>query len=261
MMRKILFFDIDGTIYREGFGLSGGTADALRRCAAAGHILMLSTGRGCSSIPQVVQELPFSGGVFSCGTHVQTAEKVLLDAAVMGSSCQDVIDIMYRNKCPFFVNNSDYIYYDPDYIPDGFEDGIRRMNLKYQGRLRTMKELPGRISKMTAYPQDRGLIPQIAREVSPWFDLIEHREYAYIELVLKGHTKGTGVHLMLEDLRIPREDAYAFGDSKNDLPMLDAVGCGVIMAEAPEEIKGNYFRADSIHNDGIAKALTELGLI
>ena len=258
--KKALFFDIDGTIYREGYGVYESAAAAIRRCAENGHLLYLCTGRGSSSIPDSVLELPFDGGVFGCGTYVHAGGHVLVDAGVMGSACQEVIEILYRNKCPFFVNNSDYIYYDPNYVPSGFDDHIRRMYYAYHGRLRPLSELDGRISKLTAYPEDRSLIPRIARELSPWFDCLEHMEYAYIELVLKGYTKGTGVTLTLDTLGIPREDSYGFGDSANDLPMLEAVGHGIVMDEAPEHVKARFHRAGSIHADGLAQVLGELGL-
>ena len=261
MTKKLLFFDIYGTIYREGYGVYESTAQALQQCAANGHTLMICTGRGASSIPDAVNQLPFDGGVFSCGTYVTAGGQVLCDEAVMGTHCRDVIDILYANQCPFFVNNSDYIYYDPGYTPEGFEQIIKRMKYAYHGRLQTLRELPGRISKLTAYPKDKTLIPRIEAELSRWFDCIVHAEYDYIELVLKGYTKGTGVDLVLQKLGVPREDSYGFGDSKNDIPMLDAVGCGIIMSEAPDEIKGDYFRAGSIHGDGIPDALRQLGLI
>ena len=259
--KKILFFDIDGTIYREGYGVPQSTADALSRCAGRGHVLMLCTGRGFSSIPDEVQRLPFTGGVFGCGTYVQADGRVLIDAAVQGFYCQEIIDILYRNRCPFFVNNSDYIYYDPGYFPAGFEEIIKRMKHAYHGRLQPLQELPGRISKLTAYPEDRALIPRIGQELSPWFDMIEHQEYAYIELVLRGYTKGTGVERILQELEFGKEDAYGFGDSGNDIPLLEAVGHGVMMGEAPEHLKGNFLRAGSMREDGLAQMLAQLGLV
>ena len=257
---KILFFDIDGTIYREGHGVPESTAAALRGCAQQGHTLMLCTGRGFSSIPDAVLELPFTGGVFGCGTYVQANGKVLLDAAVLGSRCHEIIEILYRNHCPFFVNNSDYIYYDPGYAPAGFDEIIRRMRYAYHGRLRPLSELPDRISKFTAYPEDRSLIPRITEELSPWFYTIEHQEYAYIELVLHGCTKGTGVDLLLRELGFAKEDSYGFGDSGNDIPLFDAVGHPVIMDEAPDHLKGKYINAGSLFDDGLAQTLAHLGL-
>lgn len=258
--KKILFFDIDGTIYREGYGIYDGAAAAIRRCADRGHLLMLCTGRGASSIPDEVLQLPFTGGVFGCGTYVFDGARVLTDAAVLGSACRDVIDILYRNRCPFFVNNSDYIYYDPSYPPADFEDVIRRMYLGYHGRLRPLDELDGRISKLTAYPEDRALIPAIAEELSSWFDCIDYAEYRYIELILKGYSKGTGVTQVLNSLGISRKNAYGFGDSANDLPMLEAVGTGIVMGEAPESLKSRFISTGSIHENGLAEVLDRLGL-
>lgn len=260
-MRKALFFDIDGTIYREECGVPAATAAALQDCAKAGHLLLLCTGRGSSSIPDAVLNLPFDGGVFGCGTYVYADGRVLTDAALLGSACQEVIEILYRNSCPFFVNNSDYLYYDPGNIAEGFKDEIRRMNYAYHGRLKPLQELDGRISKMTAYPRDRSRIPQIRRELSPWFDCIEHEEYRYIELTLKGYTKGSGVDRILQELNLSREDSYGFGDSANDLPMLEAVGCGVVMDEAPDTLKARFLNAGSIREDGLAKTLSGLRLI
>ncbi len=261
MTGKILFFDIDGTIYRTGEGVPGTTAEALRECARRGHRLLMCTGRGYSSLPAEVQALPFSGGVFSCGTHVLLDDRALLDAAIEGEDCGKIREILYRHQCPFFVNNSDYIYYDPEYYPEGFESIIHRMKRSYPGNLQPLQKLPDRISKLTAYPKYRSLIPQIAEEMKPWFDLIDYQEYRYIELVLRGCTKGTGVDLVLRELGADPSDAYGFGDSDNDAPMLDAVGNGFIMAGAPKHLRSRYSCAGAMDRGGLADTLQNLGLI
>ena len=57
------------------------------------------------------------------------------------------------------------------------------------------------------------------------------------------------------------EDTYGFGDSGNDIAMLEEVGTGIVMGDSPEELKQKYFTTDSIYSDGIEKALIKLGLI
>ena len=109
-----------------------------------------------------------------------------------------------------------------------------------------------------AYPEDRSLIPRIAEDLSPWFDLIEHPQYAYIELVLRGYTKGTGVELAMRELGFDRDDAYGFGDSDNDISMIESAGYGIAMGNASEGVKAaaSYITAnyDSL---GFAKAVYE----
>ena len=55
---------------------------------------------------------------------------------------------------------------------------------------------------------------------------------------------------------------YAFGDSENDLPMLTHVSHSVAMGNAPENVKRRCAHvAPRPEQDGIARALTDLGLI
>lgn len=55
------------------------------------------------------------------------------------------------------------------------------------------------------------------------------------------------------------EQAVAFGDNFNDLDMLENVGLGVAMANAPEAIKAAANRVTASNNeDGIALVLNEV---
>ena len=57
-------------------------------------------------------------------------------------------------------------------------------------------------------------------------------------------------------------DAIAFGDNYNDVPMLEAVGQGYLMANAPAELLDRLpLHTASNDEDGIAAALEKLGLL
>lgn len=58
------------------------------------------------------------------------------------------------------------------------------------------------------------------------------------------------------------EDVMAFGDSFNDLEMLSSVGFGVAMGNGEEVAKAAAkFIAPSVDEDGVYRALVELGII
>ncbi|WP_343248401.1 HAD family hydrolase [Diplocloster hominis] len=58
------------------------------------------------------------------------------------------------------------------------------------------------------------------------------------------------------------KDAVAFGDNYNDVEMLNTVGYGFLMANAPEDLKKNAANIAADHNhDGIYYALRDLHLI
>ena len=42
----------------------------------------------------------------------------------------------------------------------------------------------------------------------------------FYEIVPKGYSKATGIQFLCDYFKVGKEDCYAFGDSNNDLPML-----------------------------------------
>ena len=74
--------------------------------------------------------------------------------------------------------------------------------------------------------------------------------------------KGVGVEKVLEYYHLKKENAIAFGDGSNDIEMLQAVGIGVAMGNATEDVKA---AADVICGDvteeGIYYYCIEHGLI
>lgn len=255
-----MFFDVDGTLFRRECLVPDSTVKAIRKAVDNGHYAFLCTGRGASEMPEEVKALPLHGEVCQCGTYVKVGEEVVVDAAVTGEDCQKIFQILKQYDCPFFIENPDYFYYDSEYIPDGFEKMIHIIKSNYPGGVKTMDELDDRIAKITGYPQRRENIPAIREALSPWFYVIDHEEYDYIEIILNGYTKGTGIEAVMKTMGISREDTYGFGDSMNDIPMLETVGTAVVMGEAPDALKEKYLVTDGIKEDGLANALKMLGL-
>ena len=74
-------------------------------------------------------------------------------------------------------------------------------------------------------------------------------------------SKAKGLERLCEYYGIGQKDTYAFGDSENDIEILQAAGVGVAVGNAMEKTKAaaNYVTED-IRNDGIYKACQALGL-
>ena len=83
-----------------------------------------------------------------------------------------------------------------------------------------------------------------------------------IEVMPAGSSKAQAVRTLCDLWGIDPADALAFGDNYNDLPMLEAVGHGYLMANAPAELleRASLVAPDNNH-DGVACVLENLGLI
>lgn len=78
----------------------------------------------------------------------------------------------------------------------------------------------------------------------------------YLEIIPAEINKGTGLSDICEHLGIALADTAAFGDSENDIPMLEVAGCGVAMENAEEAVKSKADRITLSNNeDGIAYAI------
>ncbi|MDY2778153.1 MAG: HAD hydrolase family protein, partial [Collinsella sp.] len=82
------------------------------------------------------------------------------------------------------------------------------------------------------------------------------------EMNVIGTDKGAGVRHALEALDRPVSRTFAFGDSENDLPMLEAVEVPVAMGNALPRVKGMAsYVTDSVEHDGVVSAMRHFGLI
>ena len=98
-------------------------------------------------------------------------------------------------------------------------------------------------------------------ELAGDFDFMIHNP-AVVEIVPAGFNKGTGIQKVCELLDMDISDTIAFGDSANDLDMLDVAGLGVVMGSGSDEAKDHADHITTgLYEDGVAKGLLHLGLI
>jgi Cof subfamily protein (haloacid dehalogenase superfamily) len=76
---------------------------------------------------------------------------------------------------------------------------------------------------------------------------------AFVSVTRAGVSKGSAVRLLAETLHIDLKDVMAVGDSIGDLPMLEVVGHPMVMADAPESLRGRF--------PTLAKGVEECGVV
>ena len=91
-----------------------------------------------------------------------------------------------------------------------------------------------------------GNVPSTKKtQITAWWDKA-------VDIIPLAGGKGNAVNAVLAHYGFSKEEAIAFGDGKNDIEMLEAVGMGVAMENAKDEVKQ---RADaickSVEEDGV----------
>ena len=82
------------------------------------------------------------------------------------------------------------------------------------------------------------------------------------EVIQKGYSKATACEFILKHMGIPKERAYVFGDSSNDLAMFEYADHAVAMGvHSPVLDPHTEYVTNTVEEGGIAHALRHYGLI
>lgn len=82
------------------------------------------------------------------------------------------------------------------------------------------------------------------------------------EMMNKGVSKGAAIKDFMEAVGEPIENAYAFGDSTNDIEMLEMAGTAIAMGNGADLAKAVAdYVTDTVDNDGIYNAMEHYKLI
>mgnify|MGYP002794236828 FL=1 len=263
MNRKMLFFDIDGTIVAEGTEyLPESTVKAIRRARENGHLAFINTGRTLFSIDDFLKEIGFDGYVCGCGTAIYVGEETIFKHTLTREYCREIIEMLRACNITAVFEEENHVFFDEE-LPshEVLHDLRARFGTKGFDIPKSLDESNILFDKFVIWVSTVSDFKTFYRYISEQFDCIDRGAGMY-EMVPKGISKASGIQRLMDHYGIPLEDCYAFGDSTNDLPMLQFVPNSVAMGNSMKEILPYcaYQTAD-LEEDGIEKALKHYGII
>ncbi len=262
MERKAVFFDIDGTLWNKKCEIQPSTIEAIRSLRANGHLAFICSGRSRSNIRnERLLGIGFDGVVAGCGTHIDFGEETVFTKLMTEEQMTHILATAKKHEMPLVLEGPQYIYVnDNDFHDDPFVVYLRKelgdavKNIPEEVSEIIMNKFSGELADfdMEAYEKDLG----------EEFDLITHTGDPVFEVVPHGFNKATGIKKVCELMGISLQDTYAFGDSENDLEMIEFVAHGIVMGNGTEAVKAvaDYITTD-VDEDGIANGLKHYGLI
>lgn len=272
-MKKIIFIDIDGTLLDMKTGIPHSSVQAIRKARKKGHKIFVCTGRARSQVGPSILNIGFDGCVYSAGTVVEVGEKMVhmdkLDAQMVASI---VIDLEHMG-IGYILEGFDYCYIDKiaaDHFSVLHKDAYNNENVSFinERKTKTIQEYdPGDvINKLSFFAHHQDEIVKLKDLYGAKFDFMIHEskpsELIPTELTLPGISKASGMDIVLDCLAANLEQTISFGDSRNDMEMVEHANLGICMGNGIDALKQIADHVtDTLENDGIFKAFEKHGLL
>lgn len=278
---RIVLLDVDGTLVDYRGELPASAGEAVRAARAAGHHIVLCTGRALAEIYPFLWDLGIDGVIGGNGSYVeadgQVIHKQVLAPDVVDAAVAWLLDegLGFYLECNAGLFGSDTL---PEAIAATMEGGPTPENVALTHQVlphMIYGEIVG-VGPDAAWRTDCNKISFVLRDdvdldalaarfepdaaIGTW--TLDGKADQFGEFGQVGVHKGVAVARLADHLGVPASEFIAFGDSRSDIELLRAVGTGVAMGQAPDELKAlAALVTDPVDADGLAHAFERLGLI
>lgn len=269
-MSKLIFLDIDGTLYALGQGPSQVTVEALHAARSKGHRIFLSTSRRVTNIPASVSAIKFDGGIYSAGGRAIVGEKEILDRPIPALLVQQMTDMMRSWNIHFMLEGAYEMYME---ATDRLSPCINsRFVRQWEEMLHPVKRVhlsssdsAYKIAFLAASETQADQLVSALQErahVHCFTSFFKNDPVIAGEITDRNIHKGNALVAICRYLGADTKDCIAFGDSWNDVEILQAAGTGIAMGNADGHVKSIANQiCERYDQDGIAKELARMKLI
>lgn len=265
-MSTIIFSDIDGTMLNSAHELTPLTEQAIREVQRRGVPFVIVTARSMMATYPLLDRYGIECSVVTCsgGIILDEHRRIIHHHGFSKAAAQEVVDFAADEGLPMTWS----AYSFEDWVsPDVSDPRVKReeQTVMATSREGTIESIERDEVQKVLCMCDAETIEDTERRLAERFPayIVLRSSDILIEVMPGGTTKANAVRTLCDLWGASVEDAIAFGDSYNDLPMLEAVGKGYLMPNAPAlllERVALHAPADNDH-DGIYYALRDLELI
>lgn len=279
-MSKIVFLDVDGTLIDYETKLPDSAKKAVDQARANGHKVYICT--GCSKDEILQRNLcELDGMILGNGTYVEDHDHVVMHQAMPLEEVKKVVHWCQERNLAFYLETNSGVYCNDQMIKDGPAVMIKYGQGKGADLSNATEKAKSFIDSFTLihgnefYREDVNKIDFIIRDYQDHLDAITafphlaHNTWGgkgelalFSDLGPTGINKKHAIEVLLDYLKVDKEDTISFGDAKVDLSMFECCGFNVAMGNGGPEIKdaADYITND-VNEDGLYNAFKYLKLI
>lgn len=269
MKYKLLVLDIDGTLLNEDREITKRTLAALLKVQQMGVRVVLASGRPTHGVLPIAEQLELekNGGFimsYNGGQifNMQTGE-LLFEKRI------DPVMMPYLEKKAKKNDFAIFTYHKDSIVTNKPENE----HIKAEAELNNMKivgveNFSGAVDfspcKCMLVSDDKekmtGLENHWKRRLAGTLDVFFSEKY-FLEVVPQFINKGNTLGVLMDRLKVEKEEVMAIGDGVCDIPMLQLAGTGIAMGNAPDVVKHcTDLVTLSYDEEGVAVAI-EKGII
>lgn len=257
MDKKLIFFDIDGTIYDENKEIPESTINAITKLKEKGHIVAIATGRAPYMFKEVIKETGIETFVSLNGQIVVYNGEIIGKHPLNKEELSNIVDKAHENNHPLVFFGETTVYANVESHND-ISESLGSLKMDYPEYHNTY---------YLDHPVYQALIFHGDDEDDKYdnqFNSLKFYRWHLLsrDVVPNDRSKAEGIKELSEKLGFSLSEVIAFGDGPNDIEMISEVGCGVAMGNAVDALKTVCdYETTSVDEDGIYNACIELGLI
>ena len=259
-MKTLISFDVDMTLLDHATYKIPDSAMEAIEALRKNHFIVLATGRDMDTYysRQYRDQIQADAIIHSNGTKITVGDQVLYESVLPRELLERVLHFADEHDLAIGMTSGDDDYYiHPEHVT---EHDIRRWGESGRQYKDPWKLLDMKVRTLAyiGVPEGAKLLEQEFPELKcPLFAGLEGAD-----VIAKESSKANGLKILCEYFHIPVSETYAFGDSMNDLEILQEAGTGIAMGNAVPKLKevADYV-TDLIDENGIYNACKHFGLI
>ena len=283
MEKKIIFFDVDGTLVAGVDGVEyvpESTKKAIALTRAKGNLVYLCTGRSKAEIYDLILDCGIDGVIGAGGGYVEIGDTMLYHKKVTKEAVNHMVDYFEANNFDYYVESNGglfasknlvkrlerIIYGDIENDLEARKRWQRKENHFINALIEGEELRRDDINKVCFLENPNIPFDDIINEFKNEFNVIHCTVPMFGddsgELSVPNIHKANAIETLINHLGIDRKNTYAFGDGMNDKEMLEYVNVGIAVGNAKEGLKAVADEVtDDITNDGIYNAMKRHNLI
>lgn len=278
-MVKIIYLDIDGTLRDEYKGIPSSAVLALEQCRKRKIQIIICTGRNPGSVQNDVMALQTDGIISGGGCYIQYHGEEVFKEHFSMRVLKKVLSVAAGWKLSLAMEAEQKIYMDYNasvFYRNDFQHKIYgsskaeqkilciKNKISYEENFEDIKSDTPKIHKICIFGQ-QAAVERLEKELEQAAETVQKKKWAdywYLELLPKGCNKGSAVKKLNRRLGIAKRESMSFGDSENDIAMMEATGIAVAVGCCSLAVK-KYASSicEPVMEDGIYKELLRRNII